>query len=77
MLRMEKLIQANALFRNSLEGRFALDINRTALQTAIAAQVPLQEYVNYVLRASPEKVAANPENYTALAYSRIHQNSLP
>lgn len=75
MLRMEKLIQANALFRNSLEGRFALDINRTSLQTAIAAQVPLQEYVNYVLRASPEKVAANPEDYTALAYSRMHQNS--
>lgn len=70
MLRMEKLIQANSLFRTSIEGRFALDINRSSLQTAIAAQVPLQEYVNYVLRASPTEVAANPEAYTALAYSR-------
>lgn len=74
MLRMEKLIQANALFRNSIEGRFALDINRSSLQTAIAAQVPLQEYVNYVLRASPADVAANPAAYTALAYSRNNQN---
>ena len=33
MLRMEKLIQANALFRKSLEGRYALDIMRTIFQT--------------------------------------------
>ena len=70
MLRMEKLIEANALFRNSLEGRFALDINRTILQTAIAAHAPLQDYVTYVLRASPEEVGTNPENYTALAYAQ-------
>lgn len=70
MLRMEKLIEANALFRNSLEGRFALDINRSILQTGIAAQAPLQEYVSYVLRASPAEVEANPEAFTALAYSR-------
>lgn len=70
MLRMEKLIQANSLFRNSLEGRFALDINRTILQTAIAAQAPLQEYLVHVLKASHEEVAAHPENFTALAYDR-------
>jgi len=70
MLRMEKLIQANSLFRNSLEGRFALDINRTILQTAIAAQVPLQEYLVHVLKASPEDVEANPQNFTALAYAQ-------
>ncbi len=70
MLRMENLIQANSLFRTSVEGRFALDINRSSLQTAIAAQVPLQEYVNYVLRASLTEVAANPQAYTALAYSQ-------
>lgn len=70
MLRMEKLIQASALFRNSLEGRFALDINRTILQTAIAAQAPLQDYVTFVLRASPAEINANPENFTALHYAR-------
>lgn len=70
MLRMENLIEANALFRNSLEGRFALDINRSILQTAIAARAPLQDYVTYVLQALPEEVAAKPENFTPLAYVR-------
>jgi hypothetical protein len=72
MLRMENLIEANALFRNSLEGRFALDINRTILQTAIAARAPLQDYVNHVLRASPAAVMAEPEAFTALAYARAN-----
>ncbi|MBC7531339.1 MAG: transposase, partial [Oligoflexus sp.] len=75
MLRMENLIEANALFRNSLEGRFALDINRSMLQTAIAAGAPLQDYINFVLRASPAEVAAHPENFTALSYVRM--NSQP
>jgi hypothetical protein len=70
MLRMENLIEANALFRNSLEGRFALDINRSSLQTAIAAHAPLQDYIAFVLRASPEEVEANPQAFTALAYAR-------
>ena len=69
ILRMEKLIQNNSLFRNSLEGRFALDINRTLLQTAIAARAPLQEYIDFVLRASPEEVKTNPEKFTALKFS--------
>jgi hypothetical protein len=67
---MENLIQANALFRNSLKGRFALDINRSILQTAIAARAPLQEYANYVLRAHPDEVKQNPEKFIALAYVR-------
>ena len=70
MLRMENLIEANSLFRNSLEGRFALDINRSSLQTAIAAHAPLQDYIAFVLRASPEEVEANPQAFTALAYAR-------
>jgi hypothetical protein len=70
LLRPENLIEANALFRNSLEGRFALDINRSVLQTAIAARAPVSEYAQYVLRAPPEAVAAHPEEFTALAYIR-------
>ena len=66
---MENLIQNNALFRNTLEGRFALDINRSILQTAIAARAPLQEYINYVLRAHPDEVMANPSLFTALKYT--------
>lgn len=68
MLRMEKLIQSNALFRNSLEGRFALDILRTVLQTAIAARVPLQKYVNHVLRADPDEISRNPDKFTAFNF---------
>lgn len=75
MLRMENLIEANALFRNSLEGRFALDINRSCLQTAIAARAPLQDYVIQVLKASPEDVEARPEDFTAVAYAREHVKS--
>ena len=76
MLRMEKLIEASALFRNSLEGRFALDINRSILQTAIAAQAPLQDYVTHVLRAPPAEVVANPEKFTALHYARNNPNPI-
>jgi hypothetical protein len=64
MLRLEKLIEASSLFRTSLEGRFALDIMRTVLQTAVAAHAPLQEYILSVLRASPVEVAATPGLFT-------------
>jgi hypothetical protein len=63
-LRLEKQIEASSLFRTSLEGRFALDIMRTILQTAVAARAPLQEYVLSVLRASPAAVAASPGLFT-------------
>jgi hypothetical protein len=45
MLRLERLIENNALFRQTLNGRFCLDIIRTILQTAIAAKVDLQLYI--------------------------------
>ncbi len=52
------------MFRTSLEGRFALDIMRSVLQTAVAARAPLQEYILSVLRASPAEVAATPTRFT-------------
>ena len=64
MLRLEKLIEASSLFRTTLEGRFALDIMRSVLQTAVAAHAPLQEYILSVLRASPAEVAAAPTQFT-------------
>jgi hypothetical protein len=80
MLRPEKLIEANSCFRWSLNGRFALDINRTMLQTAIAAHAPLNEYISFVLQASPEEVAEAPQNFTPLAFAQSlppseHDNS--
>jgi len=70
MLRMEKLIQNNALFRQTLHGRFALDILRTILQTAIAARVDPQAYLLWVLRMPPDAVANEPEQFTPLAFAR-------
>jgi hypothetical protein len=72
MLRTEKLIEGSSLFRRSLEGRFALDIVRTILQTAVAAGVPVHAYVESVLRADPEDVAKNPERFTPHAWSAAH-----
>lgn len=71
MLRMEKLIQASSLFRNTLEGRFALDINRTIFQTAIAAGCEVNEYTQFVLKADPDHIQQHPELYTPRSYSKL------
>lgn len=72
MLRMEKMIEASALFRNSLEGRFALDIMRTMIQTAIAARVEVKSYLEFVMKADPADVEENPSAYTPRAFSAKH-----
>ncbi len=68
MLRLEKLIEASSLFRTTLEGRFALDVMRSVLQTAVAARAPLQDYLLGVLRSDPEEVAADPGRFTPRAW---------
>ena len=75
MLRLEKLIENSSLFRTTLEGRFALDIMRSVLQTAVAARAPLQPYLLDVLRASPDEVAENPERFTPRAWAAAHQDA--
>ena len=69
MLRMEKLIEGSSMFRKSLEGRFVLDVVRTILQTAVAAGVPVHEYLVSVLRTSEGEVAAHPERFTPRAWA--------
>ena len=69
MLRMEKLIEGSSMFRQSLEGRFVLDIVRTILQTAVAAGVPVHAYVESVLRADADEVAEHPERFTPRAWA--------
>jgi len=69
MLRPEKLIQRASLFRKTLEGRFALDVLRTIIQTAVAAGVPPEKYLLWVLRADPDEVADEPERFTPLSYA--------
>ncbi|MBK8015107.1 MAG: transposase [Deltaproteobacteria bacterium] len=83
MLRMEKLIEGSSMFRKSLEGRFVLDIVRTILQTAVAAGVPVHEYLVSVLRANEEEVTSNPSRFVPRAWlteimaSQIVENSAP
>lgn len=75
MLRLEKLIEASSLFRTTLEGRFALDVMRSVLQTAVAARAPLQEYLLGVLRTSPDDVAAEPERFTPRAWLETNRRA--
>jgi hypothetical protein len=77
MLRLEKLIEASSLFRTSLEGRFALDIMRSVLQTAVAARAPLQEYILSVLRTRPAIVAAAPGLFTPREWAAVNPQSSP
>jgi hypothetical protein len=77
MLRLEKLIEASSLFRTSLEGRFALDIMRSVLQTAVAARAPPQEYILSVLRAPPAEVAATPTRFTPREWAAANTRPSP
>jgi len=72
MLRMERLIENNSLFRKTLEGRCTLDITRSILQTAIAAQVDLPLYLNWVLRMPDEVIKLSPSEFTPLAFARLN-----
>ena len=69
MLRTEKLIEGSSMFRRSLEGRFVLDVVRTILQTAVAAGVPVREYLVSVLRANEDEIAKEPSRFTPRAWA--------
>ena len=69
MLRMEKLIESSSMFRRSLEGRFVLDVIRTVLQTAVAADVPVHAYLVSVLRSDADEIASHPERFTPHAWA--------
>ena len=71
MLRTEKLIENSSMFRKSLEGRFALDIIRTIVQTAVAARVPVQDYLLWVLKTPADEIERQAESFTPDAYGRM------
>ena len=77
MLRTEKLIESSSMFRKTLEGRFVLDVVRTILQTAVAADVPVHAYLQSVLRAAPEEIANHPERFTPHAWAAEHPEPAP
>jgi hypothetical protein len=68
LLRTEKLIEKSSMFRKTIEGRVVLDVLRTILQTAVAAGVPVHEYLVDVMRVAPDEVAAHPEDFTPRAW---------
>jgi hypothetical protein len=76
MLRTEKLIEGSSMFRRSLEGRFVLDVVRTILQTAVAAEAPALEYLVSVLRMSEDDVAKHPDRFTPRAWTAANANAM-
>jgi hypothetical protein len=77
MLRTEKLIEKSSMFRRSLEGRFVLDVVRTVLQTAVAAGVPVHQYIVTILRANHDEVARHPDRFTPRAWADANVRSQP
>jgi hypothetical protein len=77
MLRTEKLIEGSSMFRRSLEGRFVLDVVRTVLQTAVAAGVPVHEYLVSVLRTSPDEVEKDPKLFTPRNWAAANATANP
>jgi hypothetical protein len=69
MLRTEKLIESSSMFRRSLEGRFALDVIRTVMQTAVASGVPVHQYLVSILRADADEISRHPEKFTPRAWA--------
>ena len=63
------------MFRTSLEGRFVLDVVRSILQTAVAAKVPVHEYLVSVLRTSEAEVKRYPERFTPRAWAAANLNT--
>jgi hypothetical protein len=77
MLREEKLISNNSLFRETLDGRCALDIMRTLLQTCFAAEVNPSDYLIWAMKMPKDAIAAAPGEYTPYAYARWHAEQTP
>ena len=74
MIRMEKLIEDGALFRQSLEGRFSLDIMRSVLQTGIAAGVNLEAYMTWVMMMPEDVIKGAPSEFTPLGLCALSGN---
>jgi len=74
LLRYEALLAASAKFRKTFEGRAVFDILRTIISTATAAEINLQEYLEFVLK-NKAKVAVEPEKYTPYAFALAKDKS--
>lgn len=77
ILRGEKILLVSAKFRKSEVGRVSLDILRSLIMTARAAEVSPKAYLSWVLAQPKKDIEQNPQDFTPLAYrTRIHSASL-
>ena len=74
LLRGEKILLVSSKFRWSEVGRVSLDILRSLVMTAKAAEVSPRAYSTWVLAQPEEAIKKDPQNYTPLAY-RVRNHS--
>lgn len=67
--RKEKLMLNSSFFRKSREGRVVLDILKTIMATAQAAQINFEEYLQFVI-LNKEDVKLNPHLYTPFEFAK-------
>lgn len=74
--RKEKLMLNSSFFRKTREGRVALDILKTIMATAQAAQINFEQYLQFVV-LNKEDVKINPHLYTPLAFAQKSDKKVP
>ena len=67
--RKEKLMLHSSFFRKSREGRVVIDILKTIMATAQAAQINFENYLQFVT-LNKQDVKENPHLYTPLAFAQ-------
>jgi hypothetical protein len=69
-LRGEKLIENAAYFRQSENGRIALDIHRTMIACCNVCKLSYETYLRYISNAEEAKIASHPEQFTPYAVAQ-------
>ena len=72
LLRSEKILLVSSKFRKSEIGRVSLDILRSLIMTARAAEVSPRAYLSWALAQPEQDIEKNPHLYTPLAYRTQH-----
>jgi Transposase IS66 family len=67
--RKEKLMLNSSFFRKTREGRVVLDILKTIMATAQAAEINFEDYLQFVV-LNKEDVKSNPHLYTPIAFAQ-------
>lgn len=70
-MRGEKILLLASKFRMSEVGRVSLDILRSLVMTAKAAEVSPKAYLTWVLAQQEKDIKKEPQKYTPLAYRAL------